>query len=177
MRVLAFILAVFVAILAAKLNRTNVTEEDLRSVATPLAEQKRAVLLYLRDLECRAHSPCFYASVDGGLTRDPKNAFAKCLECDRAMKTLTVPTTLPRKVRSLLEKAQDHLARDVESLLNTADSYVASIEKRPRTTRRARGGGSTCEAYALISKVTKAYGIDSMMRGKYVDCDVLSSVR
>lgn len=153
----------------------HITPDDIKSVSTPIEQQKRSILLYLRELECKGHSPCFYAIVDGALARDAKGAISKCRDCETRLNILTVPTGLPDKVTTLLQQAQDQHRMNVQRFRYQAEDYVAASQGR-RIPRRRREP-DTCSVFAIVDKINKAYGLDKMMNGKYVDCAVLANVK
>jgi hypothetical protein len=154
----------------------GITNKDIQSINIPLAEQQRSLLLFENKLECLAHSPCFYASIDGRLSKDPYNALKKCTDCRELLEKVTVPFNLPNNVRDDLIQAKDLLRRDVEHYINVAEYYIDIKQNRPPKRKMDPAIGLTCEAYALIDKVNKAYNIKAMMKGQYINCDVISKI-
>lgn len=152
----------------------NISQTDINSVTTSIKDQRNIILKYEKQLVCENHSMCFYAIVDGAIENNPQNAITQCDNAMRGIDNLVVPSGLPVKVIKLLEESKQILRNDTQDKLALAQQFANVSEN---TVSKPSGECSTCSAFHKLQVVNKSYGLDDMMQGQYVNCEVLKSIR
>jgi len=163
-----FMMLLFVTALAS----CSDANKQADGTATPLKEQQLALWEFEKQMECQNFSPCFYAIVDGALERDPVAAVEKCKKAVAGLSKLSIPSGLPSKVSTDLEEAKAILQRNAAWSLKSAQ-FVAGEINSPAGF--VPDNAQTCDAYSQIDKVNKRYGLKALMKGQYINCEVLNS--
>lgn len=148
------------------------TKDDIASIDVPLKEQQQALLKYQKLIECQAHGPCFYAYPE----KKYHVSLKKCEDGLKLLETAEPPANLPPKVRKILTRARDALKEDNEWLKKSAENSIHLMSHR-RPLHRLGMSANTCEAYPLIRKLNVLYGVDTMMQGQSINCEVLAEVK
>jgi hypothetical protein len=123
-------------------------------------------------LQCTYFSPCFYSIVDGALEKSPAFAVKNCEQAAAGLQKLTVPSGLPKKVVTALDEARAILQRNAEWSLKSA-RFAARETTTPAGVVPANA--QTCDAYSRIDKVNNAYGLKKLMKGHYINCQVVNA--
>jgi len=137
---------------------------------SPLSNEARLSLLAFElQAECQYHSPCFYASVDGALERDPNGALEKCTTAVQQLSALRVPDNLPDRLPQRLNEFRLGLLHSATAFRNTA------LAKKGLPAEKRTSPG-TCRTYSTINRIHRAYGLNNMMKGHYINCEVLRAM-
>jgi hypothetical protein len=150
----------------------EISKADIMSASTTLKEQQLAVWEFEKQLQCKYFSPCFYSIVDGALEKSPASAVKNCEQAAAGLQKLAVPSGLPKKVVTVLEEARAILQRNAEWSLKTARFAVGETRTSAGT---VPANAQTCDAYSRIDKVNNAYGLKKLMKGYYINCQVLDA--
>jgi hypothetical protein len=168
---LNMLIAPFLLILLASCSG-EIGKADIASASTTLKEQQLAVWEFEKQLQCRYFSPCFYSIVDGALEKSPASAVKNCEQAAAGLQRLAVPSGLPKKVGTALDEARVILQRNAEWSLKSA-RFAAGETRSPAGAVPANA--QTCDAYSRIDKVNNAYGLKKLMKGHYINCQVLNA--
>jgi hypothetical protein len=150
----------------------EINKADIASASTPLKEQQRAVWEFERQLQCIYFSPCFYSIVDGALEKSAASAVKNCEKAVAGLQKLAVPSGLPNKVVTALDEARAILQRNAEWSLKSA-RFAVGETKTPAGMVPANA--QTCDAYSRLDRVNSLYGLKKLMKGHYINCQVLSA--
>jgi hypothetical protein len=150
----------------------EISKTDIASVPTTLNEQQQAIWQFEKELQCKYFSPCFYSVVDGALERSPTSAVKTCEQAAASLQSTAVPSCLPGKVAIALDEARAILQRNAEWSLKSA-RFASGGSRTPAG--MVPKDAQTCDAYSRIDKVNKAYGLKQLMKGHYVNCQVLNA--
>ncbi len=150
---------------------------EIRSSVVPVEEQQKALLLFEKQAECEAHTLCFDATVDGKAAADPVNAVQQCTAALANLDRVSVPDVFPATVKARLEDFKRLLRVDTVSSLEQAQETVAAQQVPPKYGFSASfRSHPTCDAYSVIDKVNRMYDVQRLMKGHYINCDVLQGL-
>ncbi len=154
------------------LTRCSDTNEQAGGTAASLKEQQLALWEFEKQMECQNFSPCFYAIVDGALERDPVAAVGKCKKAVIGLSQLSIPSGLPSNIIKDLKEAKAILQRNAAWSLKSAQFAKGEINTPAGL---VPDNAQTCDAYSRIDKVNKRYGLKALMKGQYINCEVMNS--
>lgn len=173
-----WMIAACIFMLMIMLDSTHINKSDIDTDVVLLAEQQKIVLKFENELVCNYHSLCFYSVVDGAMRTNPARASQNCKVALQGIQTLSVPSELPEKVKHSFGIAKNVLENNVVKSL--ADARYANNETTEAPPAflfvlSKDSGSSTCHAFSIIDNINRAYDLRKMMKGQYVNCDVIKN--
>lgn len=154
-------------------------EEQSHAIPESLTAEQRLILQFEKQAECEAHSPCFYACVDGALMRDPHEALRVSQKSLQMFDSVNVPAGLPSGTRDKLTRFRDLLKEDTQSFVTDAQNEIKRVSNPPKQTAGFSiyvppfTPHNTCAAYAIIQQVNRQYKLTGMMGRNYISCEAI----
>lgn len=168
------IVGVLVAVIFLRACVDGWDRQSILKAGVSVKEQRNALLMFEKEIECEGHSVCWNATVDGKGREDPVNAVNQCTWALARQDEVMVPDVFPASIKARLGQFKQRLRMDTVSSLVQAQEEVASqaapvkygvsvsFKKHP-----------TCEAYAIIDKINRLYDVQKLMKGQYINCEAI----
>lgn len=143
-------------------------QQSILGSKASFAAQRNALLMFEKQIECKAHSLCLDATLDGKGRLEPANALRQCTAALKLQDQVMVPEAIPQRIRDRLEEFKQLLHMDTQRSIERAkyDMEAPLLYSVPPTKK----GHPDSAAYVVIGKINKAYDLQMVMDGQYINC-------